>query len=97
MVSGVFQCHEPAPPTWQRGLPCKEAPVSDFLTSAQVAQFLGLHPLTLNQWRSRNTGPAYIRVGRSIRYSRADIDAWLAQHRRVPEFELSDPAVTLTS
>lgn len=29
----------------------------------------------------RTPGPAYLRLGRTIRYRRDDLDAWLAAHR----------------
>jgi len=30
---------------------------------------------------NRTPGPAYLRLGRTIRYRREDLDAWLAAHR----------------
>ena len=71
--------------------------MSDFLNSDELANLIRLHPLTVAQWRSRGVGPPYIRVGRRVRYARLDVELWLAQHRQVPELELSDPAVTLSS
>lgn len=47
------------------------------LTQEQVAAKLGLKPNTLAVWRTHKKGPKYIRVGRNIRYSQADLDAWL--------------------
>lgn len=35
----------------------------------------------LRQARMRGRGPAYIRVGRSIRYRVSDLYAWVAEHR----------------
>jgi len=32
----------------------------------------------------RGRGPAYIRIGRSIRYRIADLDRWLEQHKVDP-------------
>ncbi|HEU4895999.1 MAG TPA: helix-turn-helix domain-containing protein [Actinomycetota bacterium] len=37
---------------------------------------------TLERWRQQGTGPAFIQVGRSPRYRRADVDAWLDCQRR---------------
>jgi hypothetical protein len=33
--------------------------------------------LTLSDWRTKGIGPAYVKVGRLIRYRIADLDAWL--------------------
>lgn len=42
-----------------------------------LAAELGVPEATLAQWRYRSVGPAYVKVGRHVRYRRADIDAWL--------------------
>ena len=33
--------------------------------------------LTLADWRTKGIGPAYVKVGRLIRYKISDLDAWL--------------------
>ena len=33
--------------------------------------------LTLADWRCKGIGPAYIKVGRLVRYRQSDLDAWL--------------------
>ena len=35
----------------------------------------------LKEARRKGTGPAYLRIGRMIRYARDDLDAWLQAHR----------------
>ena len=52
------------------------------LTQQQLADELQITVRTLERWRQEGTGPAFIRVGRSPRYRRADIDAWLERQRR---------------
>jgi excisionase family DNA binding protein len=47
------------------------------LTQQQLADELEVSQRTLERWRQQGTAPAFIRVGRSPRYRRADIDAWL--------------------
>lgn len=50
-----------------------------------AAHYLGDLPVrTLESWRYRNTGPAYFRVGRRIRYRVADLDSWLEEQRITP-------------
>jgi excisionase family DNA binding protein len=52
------------------------------LTQQQLADELEVSLRTLERWRQEGTGPAFILVGRSPRYRRADIDAWLERQRR---------------
>jgi hypothetical protein len=40
--------------------------------------------VTLRAWRREKKGPPFFRIGRSIRYSTRDLDAWLAKHRVEP-------------
>ena len=49
-----------------------------YYTVAEAANFLRYACTTLDVWRSEGRGPNYIKVGRSIRYRRADIDRWMA-------------------
>lgn len=42
-----------------------------------AADVLGISPVTLNQWRLRGKGPAFRRYGRLIRYTRADLIAYM--------------------
>ena len=41
----------------------------------------------LAQWRHRNVGPAFIRIGRRIAYHGADLNAWLNARRIDPSIE----------
>lgn len=44
---------------------------------SEVAEYLGLPPKTLAEWRSRGTGPKYAKVGRHVRYRWSDVEKWL--------------------
>ncbi len=48
------------------------------LDNEGAAEFLGVSPTTLPRWRWSGVGPAYLKVGRAIRYRRSDLEAWLA-------------------
>ena len=48
--------------------------------SEEVASYLDITTTTLSQWRHRNAGPPYIRVGGAIRYRLDDVDVWLDDH-----------------
>jgi predicted DNA-binding transcriptional regulator AlpA len=52
------------------------------LTQAQVAQELGVSEAWCERRRWSGTGPAFVKVGRRVRYLRADLDAWVAAQRR---------------
>ena len=47
-----------------------------------AAYYIGVTPGTLNTWRSQGKGPKHIKVGALVRYSEADLDAWLAERTR---------------
>jgi excisionase family DNA binding protein len=52
-------------------------------TEAEAAAYLGVKPGTLSVWRStRRYDLPYLKVGRLVRYDKADLDRWL-QSRRV--------------
>lgn len=46
-------------------------------TTAEVAEVLGIPEHTLDTWRSRGKGPAYVKVGRHVRYSWSAVNEWL--------------------
>ena len=52
--------------------------MTTYLTTPQLAERIGLSPTTLEIWRSRSSGPPYIKVGRAIRYDLAEVEARLA-------------------
>jgi predicted DNA-binding transcriptional regulator AlpA len=48
------------------------------LTTREVAEMLGLKPITIKLWRVQGKGPRWQRVGsRAIRYALSDVKAWL--------------------
>ena len=49
----------------------------ELLTIDEVAAFLRIEKGTLYQWRSRRKGPNAFKVGRHLRYDRAEVRAWL--------------------
>lgn len=55
-----------------------EIPVSpEYLTAFQVAQMTGFSPKGLEGMRAKRIGPAYMKVGNSVRYRAADVRAWM--------------------
>ena len=47
----------------------------------EAAQYVGLSRAFLRQARAQGRGPAYVRVGRAVRYRTSDLDAFLDAHR----------------
>lgn len=62
------------------------------LTESEAAARLGLKVATLRAWRQKGRGPAYVRLGRAVRYLTTDIDDFLHSNRHVPQ--AGDSAVT---
>jgi Helix-turn-helix domain len=50
------------------------------LNETQAAEILGLSVRTLQAWRVRGGGPAYVKIGRSVRYQRRVLLAFQEQH-----------------
>jgi predicted DNA-binding transcriptional regulator AlpA len=46
---------------------------NDLMKTTEVAAALGKHPQELSDWRHQGRGPAYVKLGRSVRYRPADI------------------------
>ena len=55
------------------------------LTEDAAARLLSLSPRTLQAWRSKKLGPAFIKLGRSVRYRGAILTAWIDKNTRSPE------------
>jgi predicted DNA-binding transcriptional regulator AlpA len=54
------------------------------LTEDEVAELTSFSPRTLQAWRQSNVGPPFMRVRRSIRYSLADVIAWIKRKTHNP-------------
>ena len=52
------------------------------LRTRDAAAYTGLAKSTLEKLRVSGGGCPYIRVGRVVIYDPADLDSWLASHRR---------------
>jgi hypothetical protein len=54
------------------------------LTEVQAADLLSLSVRTLQAWRTRAFGPAFVRAGRAIRYRRCDLVGWMTANTVMP-------------
>lgn len=57
----------------------------DALYSVEAAALLGIAPKTLANWRSRNFGPAYIKLPKGVRYLKSDLVQWLEDGKVTPD------------
>ena len=55
------------------------------LREADAAKYIGFSRSFLRKGRLEGRGPAYLRLGRQIRYRIADLDQWLSTHRHGSE------------
>lgn len=51
------------------------------LSADEVSELTGIPGTTLAQWRYRKQGMPYLRIGRLVRYSQADVDSYLQRCR----------------
>ena len=59
-----------------------------YMTTREVAAFLGLSAGTLCVWRSQGKGPNYYKVGSTVRYEMDDLEAW--KNENVKHVELTN-------
>ena len=48
-----------------------------FLTSDQAANYLGVNPRLMENWRWRKVGPTFAKVGHRIRYNLNDLKSFI--------------------
>ena len=50
----------------------KQIHQKNFLSTAEVADMLGVSPATLRKWRATDTGPRFYKFNRSVFYKREE-------------------------
>lgn len=56
---------------------------TDLVDEREAAEILGLAVGTMSVWRSTGRyGIPFLKIGRNVRYRRADLDAWLQSRTR---------------
>ena len=51
------------------------------LTVAELADYLGVPVATIYDWRVDGKGSRGIRIGRSVKFTVSDVQAWIDAHR----------------
>lgn len=59
------------------------------LMEVHAAKLLNLSVRTLQAWRLRGDGPAFVRAGRAIRYRRSDLIAWINENTVVKKITVA--------
>lgn len=57
--------------------------MSEFLTVKQVAELLQCSVRTVNELRAKNGLPC-VKLGRLVRFSKEQVQAWLAEKQKTP-------------
>jgi excisionase family DNA binding protein len=52
----------------------------DYLNEKQASDLIGVEPRTLKEWRSKKGFPFLRLSHKVVRFRRADIDEWMADH-----------------
>lgn len=55
-----------------------EVEVTEWLSPTEICRELQVPLPTFYQWRSRGIGPHAYKIGRHVRVSRADLNAWIS-------------------
>jgi excisionase family DNA binding protein len=58
-------------------------PDAELLTIEDVARYLRVPVGTLRNWRVTGDGPPAARIGRHVRYRRADVESWVGERVRL--------------
>jgi hypothetical protein len=74
--------------TWQYTMHSKkEANQMSLLTKVEAAAELGIEPETLDNWRWRGKGPAYVKLFKEIRYDLSELRKFIAARTRQPSVQ----------
>lgn len=57
-------------------------PEKELLTEREVEKYFGVPTRTLQVWRNRGFGPAFVKAGRSVYYRPADIENFIESNVR---------------
>ena len=58
--------------------------MEQLLTEREAAKLLRVSVQLLRKWRATGIGPKYIKLGKCVRYSLADIELYIASRRSSP-------------
>lgn len=57
---------------------------TNLMNEKQAAAFLGVAVRTMQWWRANSKGPAYVKVGRPVRYRMEDLNVYINANKVEP-------------
>ncbi|HEY8126156.1 MAG TPA: helix-turn-helix domain-containing protein [Methylocystis sp.] len=60
--------------------PAEAATSRQLVNERRAAEILGLQVKTLQEWRTSGKGCPFVKIGRAVRYSLADLDAFIVKN-----------------
>lgn len=66
-----------------------------YFTPREAAEYLRSSTSTLAKARMKKNGPAFVRIGRAIRYRQSDLDLWMSASVNGPAAKPSNVTKTL--
>lgn len=69
----------------QQSLPAPSHAEDELMSIKEAAALVRVPEATLRYWRHLGTGPHSFRIGRSVRYWRTDVIAWLEEQSQNPQ------------
>ena len=54
----------------------------EVIRTNEAAELLGLRISTLEAWRCRGGGPAFLKLGKAVRYRKSDLENFMAERIR---------------
>lgn len=64
--------------------------ISQLLTTSQAAEFLGIKKNTLEIWRVQGKSPAFLKIGKNVRYEYSELIAFIESSRRISTSDNGD-------
>jgi predicted DNA-binding transcriptional regulator AlpA len=61
--------------------PVSPTPAAPTINEHEASRYCGLSRDYLRKARARNRGPAFLKIGKAVRYRISDLDAWLSAKR----------------
>ena len=58
---------------------------SPFISKAELAEYLGLSPFTINSWVSERREIKFIKMGSRVMFRKTDVDQWVERNLRSPQ------------
>lgn len=60
------------------------------MNTVDAANYIGMSASWLNKTRMHGNGPAYIKMGGSVKYLKSDLDSWMAANRRTAIYDFAN-------